>query len=98
VLYFVDAAHFVFSPFLGILWGFERLFAKAPSGRQRLNVLAALNAITHELVTLTNLTYINAEFAKLPEGTVCELLCCLAATHLNMPITVVLDNAPYQRC
>jgi transposase len=81
----------VFGPFLGILWCFQRLFVKAPSGRQRLNVLAALNAISHELVTVTNLSYINSK-------SVCELLSQLAATHLNMPITVVLDNARYQRC
>jgi hypothetical protein len=57
----------VFAPFLGIVWCFQRLFVKAPSGRQRVNVLAALNAITHEVLTVQNLTYITAE-------TVCELL------------------------
>ena len=87
----MDAAHFVFSPFLGILWCFERLFVKAPSGRQRLNVLAALNAITHELVSVTNQSYINAQ-------SVCDLLSQLALKHLHMPVTVVLDNARYQRC
>lgn len=87
----MDAAHFVFSPFLGILWCFQRLFVKAPSGRQRLNVLAVLNAVTRELVMVSNQSYVNAE-------TVCELLRRLAADHLNTPITVVLDNARYQRC
>ena len=62
----MDAAHFVFAPCVGIVWGFERLFVKAPSGRQRVNVLAALNAITHDVLTVQNLTYITAE-------TVCEL-------------------------
>jgi hypothetical protein len=81
----------VFAPFLGILWCFQRLFIKAPSGRQRLNVLAALDAVSHELITVTNLSYINAE-------SVCELLRLLAARQLTMPITVVLDNARYQRC
>ena len=91
MLYFVDAAHFVFGPFLGILWCFQRLFVRVPSGRQRLNVLAALNAITHELVTVTNQSYINAQ-------SVCELLSQLAMRHGQTPITVVLDNARYQRC
>ena len=49
LVFFMDAAHFVFAPFLGLVWCFERLFVKAPSGRQRLNVLAALNATTREL-------------------------------------------------
>ena len=60
-VFFVDAAHFVLAPFLGILWCFTRLFIKAPAGRKRFNVLGALNAVTHELVTATNDTYINAQ-------------------------------------
>jgi transposase len=74
-----------------MVWGFQRLFVKAPSGRQRLNVLAALNAITHEVLTVQNLTYITAE-------TVCELLRLLASSQPDMPVTVILDNARYQRC
>jgi len=87
----MDAAHFVFAPFLGIVWCFQRLFVKAPSGHQRLNVLAALNAITHELFTVENLTYITAE-------TVCKLLRLLVGASQGIPITVILDNARYQRC
>jgi len=81
----------VFAPFLGILWCVQRLFVKAPSGRQRLNVLAALHATSHDLVTVTNLTYITAT-------TVCELLWLLAGAYSGLPITLVLDNARYQRC
>lgn len=84
-LFFVDAAHFVLAPFLGFLWCFERLFIKVPAGRQRFNVLGALNAITHELITVTNDTYINAE-------SVCQLLVKLAELNLGVPITLVLDN------
>ncbi|MCK7491803.1 MAG: IS630 family transposase [Comamonadaceae bacterium] len=90
-VFFVDAAHFVLAPFLGMLWSFTRLFVRAPAGRQRFNVLAALNALTHELVMVTNDTYITAT-------TVCELLRQLAAQHLGVPITLVLDNARYQKC
>ena len=86
----MDAAHFVFAPFLGMVWCFERLFVKAPSGRQRLNVLAAVNAVTHELFTVENLPYITAT-------TVCELLRLVAGAHQGTPITVILDNARYQR-
>ena len=56
-----------------------------------MNVLAALNAMTHELVTVENLTYITAE-------TVCELLRLIAGTYQGIPITIILDNARYQRC
>ena len=60
VLLFVDASHFVLSAFLGYLWSFVRIFVKSPSGRQRYNVLGAFNAISHELFTVTNDAYINA--------------------------------------
>ena len=90
-VFFMDAAHFVFAPFLGVVWCFTRLFIKAPSGRQRVNVLAALDATTHELFTVTNLTYVTAV-------TVCELLRLLAGAHPDIPLTIVLDNARYQRC
>jgi len=90
-VFFVDAAHFVFGAFLGYLWCFVRCWVKAPSGRQRFNVLGALNGITHEVVTVTTLTYINSE-------SVCQLLVKLADLNLPVPITLVLDNARYQRC
>jgi transposase len=77
--------------FLGFVWCFERLFLRAPSGRKRFNVLAALNAITHEVVTVTNDSYINAL-------SVCELLKKLSSLNLAIPITIVLDNARYQKC
>lgn len=74
-----------------MLWCFTRVFIPAPAGRQRFNVLGAIHAITHELVTVTNDSYINAD-------SVCELLRRLADLHLGVPITLVLDNARYQKC
>jgi transposase len=88
---FVDAAHFVFGPYLGYLWCLVRLFVPGPSGRQRYNVLAALNAITHQVIRVSNHAYINAE-------SVCALLREVAAAELKGPITLVLDNARYQKC
>ena len=67
------------------------MVVRAPSGRQRFNVLGALHAITYELITVTNDSYINAI-------SVCELLEKIAALGLQTPITVVMDNARYQRC
>ena len=90
-VFFVDAAHFVLAPFLGMIWCFQRMFIRAPAGRQRFNVLAALNAITHELIMVTNETYINAD-------TVCKLLIQISELHLGVPVTLILDNACYQKC
>jgi transposase len=74
-----------------MLWCFVRQFVRAPAGRQRFNVLGALNAITHELILVTNDAYINAD-------SVCELLHLIAARGLYIPVTLILDNARYQKC
>lgn len=90
-VFFVDAAHFVMGAFLGMIWCFQRIFIKSPSGRKRFNVLGALNAITHEVILVTNDSYITAT-------QVCELLQKLANLGITIPITLVLDNARYQKC
>jgi transposase len=90
-VYFVDAAHIVFAPFLGFLGCAARLFVRAASGRKRYNVLGALDAVTHRLIRVTNHDYINAE-------SVCALLRAVAAATVGLPITLVLDNARYQKC
>ena len=89
-VFFVDAAHFVFGTFLCCLWSIARVFVRAASGRQRFNVLGAWNAVTRELVAVTNTTVVNSE-------TMCELLRAIAARGLVGPVTLVLDNARYQR-
>ncbi len=89
-MFFVDAAHFVLGTYLCCLWSFQRIFVRAASGRQRFNVLGAWNAITRELISVTNTTVVNTE-------TMCELLRKVAAVGLTGPITLVLDNARYQR-
>jgi transposase len=88
-VFFVDAAHFVFGTFLCCLWSFTRIFVRAASGRQRFNVLGAWNAVTRELIAVTNTTVVNTE-------TMSELLRKIAASGLIGPITLVLDNARYQ--
>ncbi len=59
-VYFVDAAHFIHRAYLGFIWCFERLFIASPSGRKRFNILGAVNALTPEIITVTNETYINS--------------------------------------
>src|SRR5262245_33600539 len=90
-VYFVDGAHFVYAAFLGWVWCVARLFVRAASGRKRYNVLGAVHAVTHELIRVANHTYLNAE-------SVCALLRAVAAAGVGRPITVVLDNARYQKC
>lgn len=89
--FFVDASHFVHGAFLGMLWCFVRMFVRSPSGRKRLNVLGAIDFVTKQLVSVMNTTYITSV-------TVCELLRLLRAQFPVVPLTLVLDNARYQKC
>lgn len=91
VVYFIDSAHFVMGAFLATLWSFARIFVKTSSGRKRFNVLGALNAVTLQMITVVNDTYINA-------WSVAELFKKLRETHPGKKLTVVLDNAKYQTC
>jgi transposase len=90
-VYFVDAAHFVLGAFLAILWSFRRIFVETSSGRQRLNVLGALNALTKEMITVINTTYINS-------WSVVELMRKIREAHPTGKVVLVLDNARYQAC
>jgi len=55
-------------------------------------VLGAIDALTKQITTVTNTTYITSV-------EVCQLLTRLAAQAVEgVPLTIVLDNARYQRC
>ncbi len=71
--------------------GAARLFVRAASGRKRDHVLGALDAVTHRLIRVTNHDSINAE-------SVCALVRVVAEASVGLPITLVLDNARYQKC
>jgi transposase len=90
-VYFVDGAHFVYAVFLGWVWCAVRWFIRSASGRKRYNLLGALHAVSHQLIQVANHTYLNAE-------SVCALLRAVAAASVGRPITLVLDNARYQKC
>ena len=86
---FVDAAHFVYGPFLGFVWCLVRQFVRAPAGRQRYSVLGALDAVTKRLIRVGTTGGVGA-------AAVCDLLRAVAAAGLGRPVTLVLDNARYQ--
>jgi transposase len=90
-LLFMDAAHFILEPFICALWCAVRMFIKASSGRNRINVLGIVNAITKEVFTLCNTTYITAD-------TIVTFLKLLKEHYGDLPLKIVLDNARYQHC
>ena len=88
----MDAAHFVWgTSFVAGLWCIVRMFVRTSSGRNRYNVLGAYHAMTQKLLTVVNESYINS-------ASVCEMLRLLRRSHWGESITLVLDNAGYQRC
>ena len=90
-IFFVDASHFVFSAMLGYLWSKVRRFVKGAHGRKRFNVLGAMNPFTLTMLYEANDGYVNAE-------TVCKLLRQIKKRCYKYPVTLVMDNARYQRC
>lgn len=91
-LFYMDGAHFTLLPLVNMIWSFSRIFIKGASGRDRINVLGALDAVSLQVYSVINTTYVNA-------NTVVELLKMLSAScKKGTPIYVVLDNAPYQHC
>ena len=93
IVYFADAVHCVWGAFVASIWCIVRIFIPTPSGRYRYNVLGCINAITHDLITVCNTSYINAL-------SVIELLEKIYEKHKNetIPVSVFLDNAKYQHC
>jgi transposase len=89
-LFFMDASHFVMGGFAGRVWSVLRRWVKTASGRQRYNVLGALNFVTKKMETVCNDTYITSV-------QVVELLEKVHRSFLH-PIHIVLDNASYQTC
>jgi transposase len=90
-LLFCDAAHFTLSAFLCMVWSQMRTFLRTSHGRNRINVPGTVNAISKEITTLINTTYITAE-------TVMEFPVQLKEKYALKPVSIVLDNARYQHC
>ena len=90
-VFFADAAHFVMGAFLGMLWCFGRLLVRTSPGRQRYSVLGAVESHSHEILSVSTEGTVNAAL-------VMELLNKIRQAHPATPITIIFDNARYQRC
>ena len=72
------------------MWSVVRKYVKTASGRQRYNVLGALNFVSKKIEMIANDSYITSV-------QVMEMLEKLAKIYTK-PIKIILDNAGYQRC
>jgi transposase len=88
---FVDAAHFTHCVVLGFLWALAQQIIPSAAGRRRFNVLGAINAINHQFFSICNETYIRSEC-------LCALMTKIRQAYQELPVTLILDNARYQRC
>lgn len=90
-LFYSDAAHFILSAFVCAVWSVVRMFIRSAAGRNRINVLGAVHAVSKKVTTLINTTYINAD-------TIVDFLHQLKSQYTDLPIFIVMDNARYQHC
>jgi transposase len=90
-VFFVDAAHFVMGAFLGMIWCFARIFVKTSPGRQRYSVLGAIDSHNQELISIRTTENINST-------SVVSLFDKIREKYPDNEITLVMDNARYQRC
>ena len=67
------------------------MFIKTSPGRQRYSVLGAIDSHSHEIISITTDGTVSAAL-------VTQLLDKIRDTHPGTPITLILDNARYQRC
>jgi len=88
-VFFVDAAHFVWGAFLGMVWCFTRIFIRTGSGRKRYNVLGAVETKDHDWISVQTTGSINAQV-------VIELIKKIHRKYSKEEITLVMDNARYQ--
>ena len=88
-VFFVDAAHLLWGPFLGYLWCRIRRFVLGAHGRNRFNILGALEAFSHEFIYVKNDSYVD-------RWSIVELIMKIAKQQYSVPTTIVLDNAAYQ--
>ena len=90
LVFFVDAAHFVLGAFLGMVWCFARPYIKTSPGWQRYSVLGALGSHSKELISIRTAGNIDS-------SSLCELFYEIRKKHPVGKITLVMDNARYQR-
>lgn len=90
-VFFLDGAHMIHGANPSVVWSEKRLFIKAYSGRKRFNILGALDAMSNEMIYVTNDTVINS-------WTIVELFRKIKEVYPQGPISIFLDNARYQKC
>ena len=72
------------------MWSFERPVVRTSSGRQRYSVLGAIGSHSHEFISVRTKGNVNSP-------TVIDLLFEIRSKHPRKEVTLILDNAKYQK-
>lgn len=90
-LLFMDAVHFTLEAFTCKVWCKGKIFLPTGAGRNRFNLLGAIDPFSLELIQSHSMIYVDAEQVK-------DFLEKVRSRSGDMPVSVVLDNARYQHC
>jgi len=90
-LFFCDAVHPVQGFYNSYVYSEKSKSMRTSSGRNRFNLLSALDVTNMDLISIYGGTYVNSD-------TTVELLELLRKNYPEDTINLVLDNARYQRC
>lgn len=88
-LLFMDAVHFTLEAFTCRVWSKGQVHLPAGAGRNRFNLLGALDPFTLEHIQSHSMVYVDAEQVKI-------FLEKVRAQSGDRPVSIVLDNARYQ--
>ncbi len=89
-VFFMDAAHFVLGAFICSVWSVARCFIKSGAGRNRINVLGLVNAISCQVTASAVRLYLQHCLHQRRDNY------WIFKKMSDLPITIVLDNARYQ--
>ena len=90
-LLFMDAVHFTLEAFTCRVWSKGQIHLPTGAGRNRFNLLGALDPFTLEHIQSHSMVYVDAEQVKM-------FLEKVRDQSGNRPVSIVLDNARYQHC
>lgn len=90
-LYFMDAVHFTLEAFTCKVWCKGSLYLPTGAGRNRFNLLGAIDPFSMDLIQSHSMVYVDADQVK-------AFLEKVRNQSRDIPVSVVLDNARYQHC
>lgn len=90
-LLFMDAVHFTLEAFTCKVWCKGQLYLPTGAGRNRFNLLGAIDPFSLDLVQSHSMKYVDA-------GQVKAFLEKVRDQSGDIPVSLILDNARYQHC